>query len=77
MIKKSEIFQPFQRLGAEASNVEGTGIGLVISQKLARSMKGELSFSSQENQGSHFWIDLPQHLSDPEHGDEATDSDTL
>lgn len=75
--KKSEIFQPFQRLGAEASNVEGTGIGLVISQKLARSMKGELSFSSQENQGSHFWIDLPQHLSDPEHGDEATDSDTL
>lgn len=57
--KQGDIFQPFHRLGAEALNIEGTGIGLVISQKLANNMGGELGFVSQEGQGSNFWLDIP------------------
>lgn len=72
----SDIFQPFHRLGAEATNIEGTGIGLVISQKLARSMNGDLNFSSEEGRGSCFWIDLPQHI--PDHASEGkAEDDTL
>ncbi|OPX54536.1 PAS domain S-box-containing protein [Oceanospirillum multiglobuliferum] len=57
---QKELFQPFHRLGAEASHIEGTGIGLVISRKLAENMNSELNFTSQLGQGSTFWIDLPQ-----------------
>lgn len=67
---QKELFQPFHRLGAEASNIEGTGIGLVISRKLAENMNGELDFISQPGQGSTFWVDLPQVL-------EGTDVDEL
>lgn len=59
--KLGDIFQPFHRLGAEALNIEGTGIGLVISQKLAHNMGGELGFVSQEGQGSTFWLDIPYY----------------
>jgi PAS domain S-box-containing protein len=58
--KRKEIFQPFHRLGAESSNIEGTGIGLVISRKLAKNMGGSLDFISEEGQGSNFWLDIPK-----------------
>ncbi|MFL6682679.1 MAG: ATP-binding protein [Burkholderiaceae bacterium] len=40
------LFQPFNRLGAESSAVEGTGIGLVLSRQLAEMMGGTLTISS-------------------------------
>jgi PAS domain S-box-containing protein len=40
------LFQPFNRLGAETSTVEGTGIGLVLSRQLAEMMGGTLTISS-------------------------------
>ena len=40
------LFQPFNRLGAESSTVEGTGIGLVLSRQLAEMMGGTLTISS-------------------------------
>lgn len=59
--KQDKIFQPFQRAGQEAGPIEGTGIGLAISRRLADLMGGSVGFSSAPDQGSDFWIDLPRH----------------
>ncbi len=53
------LFQPFNRLGREFSGTEGTGIGLVISQRLAELMGGELRAASHVGQGSSFILSLP------------------
>jgi PAS domain S-box-containing protein len=53
------LFEPFNRLGREASGVAGTGIGLVISRRLAEGMGGELRVASEEGQGSTFTLVLP------------------
>ena len=55
-----ELFQPFNRLGRERSATEGTGIGLVISQRLAELMGGSLTVRSEAGQGSTFVLTLPQ-----------------
>ena len=57
--QRDEIFQPFSRLGAETTEIEGTGIGLTISRSLAELMGGNLDFESEVGKGSKFWIDLP------------------
>ncbi len=53
------LFQPFNRLGRERSNLQGTGIGLVISQRLAELMGGALRARSSEGEGSSFILALP------------------
>jgi signal transduction histidine kinase/CheY-like chemotaxis protein len=57
--RHGEVFQPFNRLGAENGAVEGTGIGLAISHRLATLMSGALTFTSEPGRGSTFWLDLP------------------
>ncbi|WP_206928868.1 sensor histidine kinase [Roseococcus thiosulfatophilus] len=57
--RQDEVFQRFNRLGAEHSAVEGTGIGLAIARELTEAMGGRMGFDSTEGQGSRFWIDLP------------------
>jgi CheY-like chemotaxis protein len=57
--KQSNVFEAFNRLGAETSKVEGTGIGLVVSRELATLMNGNLGFTSSLGEGSTFWLDLP------------------
>ena len=54
-----ELFQPFNRLGRERSAQQGTGIGLVISQRLAELMGGSLRARSIAGQGSSFMLTLP------------------
>jgi len=52
------IFAPFDRLGAENSDVEGTGIGLTITKYLVELMGGAISFESKLGAGSVFHVDL-------------------
>jgi CheY-like chemotaxis protein len=56
--KLSQLFQPFNRLGQEASAEEGTGIGLVVSKRLVELMGGEIGAESTVGVGSVFWIEL-------------------
>jgi len=55
--KQTQLFQPFVRLGAEYSNIEGTGIGLVIAKHLTEKMNGNIGVFSTENSGTTFWIE--------------------
>ncbi len=56
---QKNIFEPFNRLGAEYSDIEGTGIGLTISKQLMELMNGEIGLKSTVGKGSTFWIDCP------------------
>ncbi len=56
--KIEQLFQPFNRLGQEDGNVEGSGIGLVISQQLIELMDGAIGVESVVGSGSVFWIEL-------------------
>ena len=57
--KLAQLFQPFNRLGQEAAGVAGTGIGLVVTKRLAELMEGALGVESIAGKGSVFWCDLP------------------
>jgi len=56
---KENLFKPFERLGAELTEIQGTGIGLTISKKLIELMGGGISFESQDGEGSSFFIEIP------------------
>ncbi len=55
----AKVFEPFQRLGAEASEIPGTGIGLSVTRNLIESMGGTIDFESTVGQGTTFWIEVP------------------
>jgi len=52
------LFQPFNRLGQEASSEQGTGIGLVVCKRLIEWMGGAIGVESTPATGSVFWVDL-------------------
>jgi signal transduction histidine kinase/ActR/RegA family two-component response regulator len=54
----AQLFQPFNRLGKEASAEEGTGIGLVMTKRLIELMGGAIGADSTVGVGSVFWVEL-------------------
>jgi signal transduction histidine kinase/CheY-like chemotaxis protein len=57
-----QLFIPFERLGAKNKNIEGTGIGLVISKTLIEKMNGDIGCESIPGKGSTFWITLDYEI---------------
>ncbi len=57
--KQGELFKPFSRLGAENTEIEGTGIGLVVCKNLIELMNGSMGMESEVGKGSTFWFELP------------------
>ena len=60
-----ELFRPFNRLGRERTALQGTGIGLVISRRLAELMGGSIRVKSVPGEGSSFILKLSKAI-DPD-----------
>ncbi len=54
----ASLFQPFNRLGAEASGIEGSGMGLFVSRRFVELMGGRISVDSRPGQGTTFCVRL-------------------
>ena len=57
--QQSQLFQVFNRLGAENTHIEGVGMGLVISKNIAEQMGGHINVESQPGKGTTFQIQMP------------------
>ncbi|MGD8567892.1 MAG: PAS domain S-box protein [Gammaproteobacteria bacterium] len=56
--RKPGLFEAFDRLGAEYSEIEGTGIGLVITKRLVEKMGGRIGYYTTAGKGSTFWVEF-------------------
>ena len=57
--QQEQLFTAFNRLGAENSDIEGSGIGLVITKNIVDLMGGRIDVESHVGVGSTFWFELP------------------
>jgi CheY-like chemotaxis protein len=57
--KLSLLFSPFERLDAEQSGIEGSGIGLALGKRLVEAMGGTIGVDCEIGRGSTFWVELP------------------
>lgn len=71
-----KLFEPFNRLGAENTDIEGTGIGLSITKQLIERMDGHIGVESEVGVGSTFWIELPLADTDPADNPASDQEDT-
>ncbi|MGV7222388.1 MAG: ATP-binding protein [Nitrospinales bacterium] len=58
--QQKELFDPFNRLGQDATKIEGTGIGLTITKNLLEFMGGTILVESSPGKGSRFSIKLKE-----------------
>lgn len=60
----ANLFQPFNRLGQEFGQQQGTGIGLVVTQRLVHLLSGSIDVDSEEGKGTTFWVEFPLFSAD-------------
>lgn len=53
---RERLFTPFERLGAENTKIEGTGLGLALSKQIMIAMNGKIDVAKDK---SLFWIEIP------------------
>ena len=63
--RMDDLFQPFNRLGREASDVAGAGLGLAVARRLIQAMGGRLEAESREDEGAVFTLHLPLAVAQP------------
>jgi signal transduction histidine kinase len=56
---QERLFQPFERLAADHTDVEGSGVGLAVTKRVVEAMGGTIGVDSEVGRGSTFWFDLP------------------
>jgi PAS domain S-box-containing protein len=74
-----KLFSPFERIGAEQTETEGSGLGLAVAKKLIDAMNGKIGVDSEFEIGSTFWIELPyseSHIKSLENSGLLTKTDT-
>ncbi|MEJ5254423.1 MAG: PAS domain S-box protein [Acidimicrobiales bacterium] len=59
------IFMPFERLGADQTEIEGSGVGLSLARGLVEAMSGVMGVESEPGRGATFWLELPRARQEP------------
>lgn len=75
---QERLFSPFDRLGAERTGIEGTGLGLALTKALVEGMGGSIGVESEMGTGSTFWLSLrpaedPNSIEEPARSVPAVD----
>jgi signal transduction histidine kinase len=72
-VQLERLFEPFNRVGAERTRIEGHGIGLAYARALARAMGGDITVTSQPGEGTCFTLHLHLAPDDSEVAPPLTD----
>ena len=71
------LFQAFDRLDADTTSIEGTGLGLALVRNLAEAMGGRVGVHSEIGKGSVFWAELPVWRGRPSATDSGQENTTI
>jgi signal transduction histidine kinase len=65
------VFEPFDRVGREGTDIEGSGLGMALARSMTTAMAGRIEVTSVEGQGSTFTLLLPAAATAPDDSPDA------